>query len=213
MRRNNAAGSLETLAVFDLDDTLIDTTGVLVPAALASVARAIHRGVSSLNARGKSIEEVLAGVRDLTDEERSAASASWYDPAVPPLELLPGVDVMLRALKGKIHLALLTRGNADRQRAKIRACQLDQHFKSIRIRDIEGPGSKADDIRSFMIEFNVSAENTAVIGDDPSDEIFHGAELGCLTILVPETPIAAISECLKNATFLGTNDERGDDAC
>ena len=55
---------LDSLAVFDLDDTLIDTSGVLVPAALAAVAHAIHRDVATLNVRGKRIDEVLERVEE-----------------------------------------------------------------------------------------------------------------------------------------------------
>ncbi len=202
MRDTLRADVPTALAVFDLDDTLIDTTGVLVPAALASVARAISRDITTLNARGKRIDEVLANVDGLTDAQQFAASAAWYVPAVPALNVLPGVDAMLDTLAGKIHLALLTRGNPERQWAKIRACKLELRFKSVCIRNIESEGSKADDLQSLMREFGVLAAKTAVIGDDPEDEIHHGAKLGCLTILVPETPIPAIVDRLKKAGLL-----------
>jgi FMN phosphatase YigB (HAD superfamily) len=213
MGNRTDANSLDALAVFDLDDTLIDTTGVLVPAALAAVARAIERDVSTLNARGKHINEVLANVHDLTTAQHSAAAAAWYDAALPALSVLPGVDAMLDALTGNIHLALLTRGKAERQWAKIRACQLENRFESVRIRDIEGEGSKADDLRSLMKQFEVPPAKTAVIGDDPSDEIRHATNLGCFGILVPDTPIDSIIDRLKKARLLPSNEEAGDNTC
>lgn len=208
-----AARAFNALAVFDLDDTLIDTTGVLVPAALANVAHAVDRDVAVLNARGKRIDEVLAGVLDLTTAQRADAAAAWYATSVPALELLKDADAMLTALADRVHLALLTRGNAERQWAKIRACNLEQRFESIRIRDIEGEGSKADDLRSLMNEFHVSAAKTAVIGDDPTDEIHHGGALGCVTILVPDTPLSQIVGRLKKSGLVVDHEDTDGRSC
>ncbi|MHC4940670.1 MAG: HAD family hydrolase, partial [Planctomycetota bacterium] len=130
------------LAVFDLDDTLIDTRGVLLPRALDAVARACGVPVERLNARGKKIDEVLRGI-ELPADLRARAAEAWYDPRVPALEPLPGVREMLARLQGRIHLALLTRGDPSRQRNKISRFGLADRFESIRIRAIEEPGSKA----------------------------------------------------------------------
>ena len=183
------------LAIIDLDDTLIDTTGVLVPDALRRVAAAIRRPVEALDARGKTVADILGDIEGLSDTDREAAARAWYDPVLPPLELLPGAEALLSL---PIRRALLTRGNRARQDAKIDALGLRGRFDAIVIRDSEGPGSKRDDIEALMERFRASPGTTAVIGDDPDDELRHGRDLGCHTIRVPDIPLTAIAERLKS---------------
>ena len=68
---------MDAVAIFDLDDTLIDTRGVLLPAALERVSRAIGVPKDRLNARGKRIGEVLAGLEGLEPEALRAAAEAW----------------------------------------------------------------------------------------------------------------------------------------
>ena len=105
---------MDACVIFDLDDTLIDTKGVLLPAALARVADAAGIDVARLNARGKRIDEVLADL-DIDPETSARAAAAWYDPGVPPLEPLPGARELLAGLRGHVRLFLLTRGSPPRQ--------------------------------------------------------------------------------------------------
>ena len=193
---------LDALAIFDLDDTLIDTAGLLLPPALEAVARAARVDVGRLNRRGKRIDEVLEGIDDLSPDRRAAAAEAWYDPAVPPIGPRAGAEEMLAALRGRIHLALLTRGDPARQRNKIEACGLGARFEAIRIRAIEEPGSKADDLRAFLRQFGVPAARAVVIGDDPRDEIRHGRALGCPCLLVPEVSLDEIPARLERMGLL-----------
>ena len=89
---------MKPCVIFDLDDTLIDTRGTLLPAALLRVSRALGLPVESLNARGKAIDEVLETVEGLAEVQRRAAAEAWYAPEVPPLEPLPGARAVLEAL-------------------------------------------------------------------------------------------------------------------
>ena len=192
---------MNALAVFDLDDTLIDTSGLLVPAALQAVADAIGRNVSELVATGKTADEVLGGL-ELDPGQRRAAAEAWYDPRVPPMDLLPGAHAMLQALSGRIALALLTRGDPVRQNAKIDACGLRGRFDAIAIRDVHRGGSKADDLRAMFEEFDVAPSRVAVIGDDPRDELRHAADLGCLALRVPDVSLSGIPDHLEKAGLL-----------
>jgi HAD superfamily hydrolase (TIGR01509 family) len=185
------------LVVFDLDDTLIDTRRVLLPASLRRVADAIGVDAARLDATGKRIDEVLAGVPGLSPQQRSAAAAAWYSPEVPPLEPLPGAREMLAALKGKAVLCLLTRGDPERQKRKIERSGLGPMFDEIVIRAIEEAGTKGDDLRRLMARHGVAADRCVVIGDDPRDELRHAAGLGCRTIRVPDVPLPAVPERLR----------------
>ena len=183
---------MNALAIFDLDDTLIDTQGVLLRPALERVARIVGAPVESLDHGGKKIDEVLAPLGALSADVRTRAAEAWYDPAVPPLEPLPGAREALAALRGDIHLALLTRGDPVRQQAKVDRCGLRDAFDVVRVRVIEEPGSKRDDIVELARQFGVPLARTVVIGDDPRDEIRHARDLGCPVLPVPENSLLDI---------------------
>ncbi len=185
--------------IFDLDDTLIDTKGVLLPASLGRVAAATGIAVDRLDARGKRIDEVLKPVPDVTEEQQRAAAAAWYDPEVPPLDPLPGALPLLRALRGRVTLVLLTRGNPARQRNKIARSGLGGYFDEIVIRPIEAPGSKRDDLERLRAAHGPCV----VIGDDPRDELHHASALGMPTLRVPEVPLASILPRLERLGVLG----------
>ena len=194
---------MNALAVFDLDDTLIDTRGVLLMPALERVAAIVGVPTDRLDASGKRIEEVLHPfLGSIPDALREAAAAAWYDPQVPAIEPLPGARAMLDQLAGSIHLALLTRGNPERQANKIERCGLRDRFDAVRIRAIEEPGSKRDDIVALMGQFGVGPSRTIVIGDDPRDELAHARALGCLAWKVPETPLEEIPGRLRAGGWL-----------
>src|SRR5262245_34157928 len=191
-----------TLVVFDLDDTLIDTRNVLLPLALKRVVDATGIPLERLDARGKRIDEVLAGVPELTQEQREAAAKAWYRPEVPPLTPFPGARELLEGLRGRVRLVLLTRGDPVRQKRKIEQCGLGPLFDEIVIRPIEAPGSKRDDLEALLARHGIGASRCGVIGDDDRDELRHARDLGCVAIKVPDTPIAGIAEALRRAGLL-----------
>ncbi len=194
------------MVVFDLDDTLIDTRGILVPDALRRVAAAVGTPVERLNAVGKAIGEVLAGL-DVTDEQRAAAAAVWYAPDVAPLTALPGARELLDALRAHpdVGLVLLTRGDPARQQQKLDACGLRGCFDEVRIRPIEGPGTKRDDLAAILAKFNVPPGRCLVVGDDEADELAHARALGCVAIKVPQATWADVERTI--ATLRGANPE------
>ncbi len=168
-----------TVVVFDLDDTLIDTTAVLVPDALARVAAAAQVTVPDLDARGKSIDEVLAPAGPLSARARAAAAAAWYAPDLPPLDPKPGAVAMLRALAPHARLFLLTRGAHARQQAKVDAAGLRAHFEAVIVRPIEAAGSKRDDLTAILERCGIAPAQCLVVGDDVTDELAHATALGC----------------------------------
>ena len=191
-----------TLVVFDLDDTLIDTRNVLLPLALKRVVDATGIPLERLDPRGKRIDEVLAGVKGLTQEQREAAAKAWYRPEVPPLTPFPGAREVLEALRGRVRLVLLTRGDPARQQRKIEQCGLGPLFDEIVIRAIEAPGSKRDDLQALLARHRIGPSKCSVIGDDDRDELKHARDLGCVAIKVPETPLAEVPAALERAGLL-----------
>lgn len=195
---------MHSLVVFDLDDTLIDTKGTLLPDALDRVAAAAGVDRSRLDPAGKSIGEVLRDLPDLPPRRRRAAAEAWYSPDLPPVAPLPGAREALAALRGRTYLCLLTRGDPARQRAKLARAGLAELFDEVIVRPIEEPGCKRDDLVALLGRLGLPPQDCAVIGDDPRDELAHGAALGCLVLAVPETPLAAIPRRLEVAGLLGT---------
>ncbi|MCZ6786500.1 MAG: HAD family hydrolase [Planctomycetota bacterium] len=185
------------LVVFDLDDTLIDTKGTLLPAALRRTADALGIAVEALDSSGKTVEQVVSRLAPLARDRLEAARAAWYDPQVPPLTPLPGARDLIARLRGRVHLVLLTRGAEARQNNKIDATGLRSLFDVVVIRSVESDGSKRDDLLALMQRFGVPARRCVVVGDDPDDELAHAADLGCRTIRVPETPLPEIPDRLR----------------
>jgi len=192
-----------SVAVFDLDDTLIDTRGVLLPAALRRVADVLGVDVARLDPKGKKIDEVLRGVPGLDAARREAAAAAWYDAdAVPPLEPLPFAREVLADLRGRLWLSLLTRGDPARQARKLERCGLGPCFDEVIVRAIEQPGTKGDDLRALLGRLGLPAARCAVIGDDDRDELHWARALGCLAIKVPETSLRDVPALLARAGLL-----------
>ena len=185
------------LVVFDLDDTLIDTKGTLLPEALRRTADALGVAVERLDPSGKTVEQVISRLAPLTPVRLEAARAAWYDPQVPPLTPLPGARDLLARLRNRVHLVLLTRGAEARQNSKIDASGLRGLFDEVVIRSVQSGGSKRDDLSALMQRFGVPARRCVVVGDDPDDELAHAGDLGCRTIRVPEVPLPEIPDRLR----------------
>jgi len=173
--------------VFDLDDTLIDTRGCLVPEALARVARAAGVPRERLDAAGKSIDEVLRPAGPLSEAVRAAAAAAWYSPDVPRLAPVPGALDLLQCLAGITRLFLLTRGDPVRQQRKIDRAGLRDRFEAVIVRPIEATGTKRDDLLAILDRCRIQPHECLVVGDDEHDEIFHARALGCDAVRVPAT--------------------------
>jgi putative hydrolase of the HAD superfamily len=184
--------------IFDLDDTLIDTKGLLLPDALRRTAAALGVPVERLDPGGKRFEEVARALLPLEPGTRDRAAREWYSPDVPPLEPLPGTRELLRFLAGWCVRMLVTRGDPARQRRKIERCALEGSFEAIVIRPIDAPGSKRDDFERLLARFALAPARCAVVGDDERDELAHGAALGCRIVKVPDVPLAAIPARLRS---------------
>ena len=134
--------------VFDLDDTLVDTSGLLVPLASLKACQAMiasglqcsleecmkmrhqlaseysHTEIFTRIASHYGTNQIGKAVHDALDE--------FYNPDVPAvLPLMAGATENLLHLKERYTLYLVTMGAFDAQIEKIRALQIDKFFKKI----------------------------------------------------------------------------------
>ena len=133
---------------FDLDDTLLDTTGILVPKASAhafqtlidnglnlTLAECQERRLSLIQTMShKDVFKILADEfgNQQTKDAVPAAIAAFYEPQLPDtLPLLPGAIENLKSLKQKYKLYIVTAGTDSAQRRKAKSLGIEPYFEHI----------------------------------------------------------------------------------
>lgn len=182
------------LIIFDLDDTLIDTTGYLTPLLLKkSLVAAVHEGFY-LSDFGSTYRELCRFVEESSGTEEgidlffSSLGEKAFAPLVKkivledPLEgietipLFPGVQKLLEKLEKEHVLALVTKGKEERQREKLEKTGLDLALFS-KISVVE-EGSKQVAYREIALALCFSPEEVVVCGDRIERDLFPAKELG-----------------------------------
>lgn len=141
---------------FDLDDTLIDTSGILVPQAARQAYQMAPSLYSSCDfekfnrerehlSKSKSHKEIFKiilqkysfATEEIKQAEAAACIQAFYNPSIPAfLPLLDGALESLQQLQAKSYvLFLVTAGAPVTQSAKIKACQVEKYFKKIYLMD------------------------------------------------------------------------------
>lgn len=183
--------------VFDLDDTLVETTRVLTPfqyrRTLAhlitlGVAVAEHEETFSLLLRidARSERASLAWAEGaellgLSKEELDIALKFFYGPlpAQFPLEPVPGAKETLETLHQRHQLALVTIGEPTNQLAKLERAGLEPNLFS---KILVGSGDKRPHYRALLAQNGLSPGQVVVCGDRPLIDLLPAKELGCLTV-------------------------------
>lgn len=189
--------------VFDLDDTLIDTSGQLVPAALrvaaeAMVAAGIDADAATLH--GHLVERASAGLgadyfgtavarfgtRDsASGEEIAARGRRAYltaDVGCPPL--LPGAVSLLERLRDRARLFLVTAGDPDTQRRKVTRLGIAPRFDEIRwVASVDGEDKFAA-LAALLDTHALTAERCVVVGDRVGGEIHDANRLGMISVWI-----------------------------
>lgn len=191
--------------IFDLDDTLMDTFGQLVPEAHRQACLSMQKAgldvpLASLIEKRWSLiqshprEEVnrlLAQAFDCHNERVIQAGIdTYFNPFFETLEPFPGVYEMLDTLKHDYALFLLTSGIPEAQERKIEALSLSSYFQELLYAPLDLERAKYKAIQDIVHRYHYRFDQTVVIGDRITNEIVAGNQLGCYTIWVQQ------GECL-----------------
>jgi putative hydrolase of the HAD superfamily len=212
-------------AVFlDLDDTLLDTAGLLLgPARLEAGAAMVAAGLPGTAAAAAADLARLARARPGEDPFALLAAEKGADPfragvagwgaffrrTVPErLPLVDGAAGALGALRGRgVRLYLVTFGDVPTQEAKVRATGVGALVDRVHCEPL---GPSADKGRAFgriCAEEGLDPRECAAVGDRPDAEIAAGRALGMFTIRVrrgeheafdPRTPGEAADETVPD---------------
>lgn len=191
--------------IFDLDDTLMDTFGQLVPEAHRQACLSMQKAgldvslehlMQKRNAllkaypRGE-VNRLLANAFDCDDEAViQAGMAAYFNPRFERLEPFPGVREMLLQLQQDYTLFLLTSGIPEAQRRKVSALQFEPYFRELLYAPLHEDRAKYRAIEDLVQRHDYAFCETVVIGDRINNEIVAGNQLGCYTIWIQQ------GECL-----------------
>lgn len=184
--------------VFDLDDTLLDTSGLIIPQAVRnSCQMMLDQGLKCSMpeclemradlAKGMSHTKIFARIADHfgcthRDAAVEGAIREFYNPAVPAqLPLLPGALENLEALKSKYVLYLVTAGTNEAQQKKVAAVGVAGYFKKIFILDSISGSKKDQAFREILEAEKIQPKELLSIGNRLSSEIRHAKMCGCDT--------------------------------
>ncbi len=190
------------LILFDLDDTLLDTTGSITPYRL----RQILDFLQSNGVRFASIKEAyaklqeMASVADSTQEAVKKFLESYRIEAkieaiqdllstpLPPdmnVMLCPGAKEILQDLYPFHDLALVTRGFPDLQKQKWEKAGLDTSlFCKIAVVEPTARMGKKTVYELLLKERKKRASEVLVCGDHLTYDLRPAKELGCWTVLM-----------------------------
>lgn len=189
--------------VFDLDDTLIDTSGCLAPAANREAARALvdagldqdyevvvrRRWQAVHRLPAEDVDDTLC--RQLGETRPYVAAAgrrAYFERGSRlrrgSLRLVAGARTLLDRLSRAHVLFLVTWGDPATQLAKIRLLRLGTWFSDVVVVGREERGGKESAIRRLLHRNRLRPEEMLVVGDGWTQEIAAGHRLNTLTCWV-----------------------------
>ncbi len=183
---------------FDLDDTLVDTSQLLVPFAARQACEAmIKNGVQgdidtclawrASKAAELTHQEIFQGFIDKYGSTTpnialQAALKAFYNPEVPErLPLMDGAEDNLRQLSQRYALFLVTSGEPAAQERKIKAAGIERFFKKIYLVNNFKKEEKKDAFLDILKNENIQPEELLSIGNRLSQEIRHAKLCGAKT--------------------------------
>lgn len=181
----------------DLDDTLLDTSGLLAPKATEDAFTCLIQNGLQLNLAQceqrrieliKSIShrevfEILAHQHgnEKTLEILPDVIKLFYDPAIPEkLPLMDGARENLDYLKSKYHLYLVTAGTEAAQIKKAEALGVINDFKKIFVVNSLLKKRKKDSFLEIMQSEQIQPSELLCIGNSISSEMTDALSLGAI---------------------------------
>jgi FMN phosphatase YigB (HAD superfamily) len=183
--------------VLDLDDTLYDTTRLLIP-------WADRRAVAAMRAAGLALGEdaALARIAELRragvarywdalcaehgvgPDCVAVGEAAWLDYEPPPMELEPAVARALDELGAMAPLVLFTMGHPRTQRRKAERLGLAARFADMRFIDSRAGAGKTETLASILADHGWPAADVVVAGDRVDGDVRAANKNGCRAVLV-----------------------------
>ncbi len=188
------------LIIFDLDDTLIDTSGCITPIKLESaLSRMVEAGLKvpnfedaletlrRLDASAESARHTLSEFLEIlgTEEEDKyfkMAVEEVYGPISDDIPIFPleqAIEVLLD-LKGTHELALVSMGKMEQQLIKMKKAGIDSTIFSKIV--ISEERDKKPHYKKIVEELGYAPSDTLVCGDRISLDLVPAKELGCKTV-------------------------------
>ncbi len=182
--------SIKTIA-FDLDDTLIDTTGILIPEASLSVFN--HMKMYGLSISYSDYEHLrLKKIKEIshkdyfhylaknfgTDQTLNCVDKAvqlFYHPTLPKnLILLPQAHEVLKYCSEKYSLYAVTAGFFEAQIAKIKHLNIESFFKKIYVVNSLNDEKKFHAFQKIIEFENIKSQELLCVGNSLSSEIQDG---------------------------------------
>ncbi len=180
---------------FDLDDTLLDTSGLLAPEATRQAFEMMmahglklslaecelhrqklintmsHRDVFEKLTNEFGTKETLKILPDVT--------TAFYEPSLPAkLPLLAGALKNIEYLKKRYHLFLVTAGSETSQLAKVRSLAIEQHFEKIFVVNSLTQKRKKEVFLQIISELQIKNNELLCVGNSLLSEIADGISVG-----------------------------------
>lgn len=183
---------------FDLDDTLIDTSHLLVPLASNSAFQAMtqfglqanfeefeqERKLGALSMSHQKIFKVIAEKFCKSPSEKliDAGIQAFYNPPIPnEIPLLDGARQNLFVLEKKYSLFLVTSGSIPTQKKKIKSTGIGNLFQKIYTLDGFKKERKRLAFQDILKNLSLKPTELLSIGNRLSQEIHDAKELNCQT--------------------------------
>lgn len=182
------------LIIFDLDDTLIQTSRLITPWRFEKVLQALGLqqdlyaklscDLMNCHMSFDSSQEALQAVFKTHDIHRTHFDVAKgfldsFDDTIP-VELFSGVEILLKVLKTNHKIVLVTKGRQDQQKLKIQKAGLSDGFFEHMI--IVDTGSKKQAFSQLATGYD--SKNVLVVGDRISADLSPAKDLGFKTCLV-----------------------------
>ncbi len=189
---------LQALA-FDLDDTLIDTSGLLVPMASRATFEAMKkhgltgeylafeqfRKIGALSMSHQLIFRKLAELKGPPDQIEKLTQIgidTFYNPVLPhKLELLDGALKNLKSLSSRYSLYLVTSGVPATQSKKVQITGVEKYFKKCFFMDGLKKERKRQAFSEIIETLQIKPAELLSIGNRLSQEIRDAKELTAMT--------------------------------
>ncbi len=190
--------------IFDLDDTLLDSTTQMRWRGIDSACQAMcaagfemkHSTCSArLTKNSLELLSVKKAIEKLCKDDKRLIRIgydAYHDFDVDGITLHDGVREMLEIFRKRYALALLTSGDTSLQKKKVAELRLENLFDIIRYDDRNADGTKKDALAAIAKNLRLEPQQCIVIGDRIDNELRYGKELGMKTVLVKAGPYAGL---------------------